>query len=186
MAGTLILIRHGRTEWNEKGKYQGQSDPPLNEEGRRQIKHLSFELCSLGGDIIYTSPLKRARETASILAEKMSVKVIEDPDLMEMNLGEWEGATRDEILKRYPRLLRLWEENPWEVQIPGGENLSLVAERVYRFLDRVSEKHREGKIIAVTHLIPIFLIRVKLNGIHPSKIWEQSFPNGHMELFPLP
>ena len=92
---TLLLVRHGETDWNRDGRWQGQSDTPLNELGRRQARELAEQLD--GVDVVYSSDLARARETAEILAERAGVEVRLDPRLRERGFGAWEGLTLAEI-----------------------------------------------------------------------------------------
>src|SRR5213078_2372373 len=90
---TLLLVRHGETDWNAAGRLQGHTDRPLSDYGREQARRLADELSSEGVDAIYTSDLARARETAEIVAERLHLPVVLDPDLREKNWGTWEGLT---------------------------------------------------------------------------------------------
>src|SRR3954452_24611267 len=93
---TLLLVRHGETDWNAEGRLQGHTDRPLNEYGRRQAKELAARLAGGHVDAIYASDLSRARETAEIVGERLGLTVVIDPDLRETNWGTWEGLTGDE------------------------------------------------------------------------------------------
>src|SRR6476659_10216608 len=92
---TLILVRHGETDWNAAGRLQGHTDRPLNDYGRTQAKRLAEQLAGDGIAAIYASDLSRARETA----ESLGLPVLVDPDLREKNWGSWEGLTSDERLE---------------------------------------------------------------------------------------
>jgi len=146
------LARHGETEANVAGTWQGATDHPLNERGRRQAVALAEYIAQAYPDVeaIYTSPLKRARETAQAVAEKLAgVPVHVDQGLSEYNLGEWEGLTYEEL--RYER--RLWErmaEDPhWAP--PGGESAYRFATRVVQALQRIAAQHPGAKVLVVSH-----------------------------------
>src|SRR5438128_960886 len=96
---TLLLVRHGETDWNADGRLQGHTDWPLNEYGRTQAKKLAEQLDGDGVAAIYASDLSRARETAEILGGRLGLAVVVDADLREKNWGTWEGLTSDERLR---------------------------------------------------------------------------------------
>jgi broad specificity phosphatase PhoE len=93
---TLLLVRHGETDWNAEGRLQGHTDRPLNEHGRRQATRLAEELADERIDAVYASDLARARETAEIVAARLGLPVVVDSDLREKNWGSWEGLTSSE------------------------------------------------------------------------------------------
>jgi 2,3-bisphosphoglycerate-dependent phosphoglycerate mutase len=132
---TLLLVRHGETDWNAEGKLQGHTDRPLNEYGRRQAQALADRLAAEQVDALYASDLCRARETAEILGERLGLSVDVDPDLREKNWGTWEGLTSDERL-----------EVAYE-----GETSEAHRERMLRAVERIVERHPEGRVIVVTH-----------------------------------
>src|SRR5690349_15996562 len=99
---TLLLARHGETDWNREGRWQGWADPPLNELGRRQATRLAEQLRTIPFDAVYSSDLRRAHETAEILAAPHAVPIVVDPALREIDIGSWSGLTRAEIAARFP------------------------------------------------------------------------------------
>src|ERR671917_2105987 len=100
----VLLVRHGQSEWNAVGRWQGQADPPLSDVGRQQARSAARSLGAL--DAIFASDLQRATETAMIIAAELGVgPVVVDPDLRERDAGEWSGLTRAEIEERYPGYL---------------------------------------------------------------------------------
>ena len=119
---SIILIRHGETDWNIEGRYQGQADPPLNTKGLLQAQQLVRELMDPSPDILYTSPLLRTRQTADILASSLRIPVTDDARFMEIHQGDWQTRLRSEIETLYPDLFSEWETNPWNVSPPGGEH----------------------------------------------------------------
>src|SRR5262249_54263793 len=107
----LILVRHGLTAYLADGRYQGWSNPPLNVEGKKQIRQIAPRFVSQNPQIIFCSPLKRARQSADILNKKLNLEIIEDGRIKEMSFGKWEGKTYDEILARYPKAFEWWKQD---------------------------------------------------------------------------
>src|SRR5205807_6477394 len=103
---TLLLVRHGETDWNRDGRWQGHSDTRLNERGREQARELAGQID--GVDVIYSSDLARARETAEILAAELGIEVHVDQRLRERGFGAWEGLTSTEIEDRDAESHRRW------------------------------------------------------------------------------
>jgi broad specificity phosphatase PhoE len=133
---TLLLVRHGETDWNAEGKLQGHTDRPLNPYGRRQAQALADRLATESIDALYASDLSRARETPEILGEKLGLAVAVDPDLREKNWGNWEGLTSDE------RLHIAYE----------GETSEDHRERTLRGADRRAPSRRVNRGRDVAHL----------------------------------
>ena len=177
----LILVRHGETDWNVEGRYQGQADPPLNRRGEEQAHRVAQALQNKGVDVIYSSPLKRAWQTAQIIAEYTHAPVYAEPRLMEINQGEWEGLHVSEIAARYPDLFRQWEEDPWRVRIPGGETLQEVQQRVYEAVDDIVAKHPGQTVVLVRHRTPIALLKVRYQGLNPKLVRKIELPNTYWE-----
>jgi phosphoserine phosphatase len=177
----LILIRHGETEWNIEGRYQGQADPPLNAKGWRQARSLAKKLNGVGLEMLISSPLKRAAQTAQILAEKLELPVIFDNRLMEIHQGDWQTRLRSDIEKHYPDLFHRWESEPWQVTPPNGENLVQVQSRVYEFLDNLAGRYSDACIGIVTHRIPIALIKMRYQGLQTNIVRTLHLPNTFYE-----
>lgn len=177
----LILIRHGETEWNVTGRYQGQADPPLNEKGLKQAQALPEKLAPLNLELLFTSPLKRAAQTAEIAAEVLKIPLFYDGRLVEIHQGDWQTRLRAEIEALYPELFRRWESEPWQVTPPGGEHLSIVQERVDDFLDEILSKYCGRCIGIVTHRIPIALIKLRFQNLDPDIVRTLDLPNIYIE-----
>lgn len=182
----LILIRHGETDWNVDGRYQGQADPPLNAKGLTQAYRLAEELAGVELRVLYTSPLRRALQTARILADTLDLPLHQEPRLMEIHQGDWQGRLRADIAARYPDLFRRWETEPWAVTPPGGEHLTQVQARVYAAVDEILARHRSQSIGLAIHRIPIALIKVRYQGLDPDVVRTLQLPNIYWEEIPLP
>lgn len=178
---SLYLIRHGQTDWNIEGRYQGQADPPLNQRGIKQANELWEELKDENLDLVYTSPLLRAKQTAVILTDRLSIPLKEDPRLMEIHQGNWQTKLRSEIQASYPDVFKAWETNPWEVTPPGGENLSQVQDRVKASVDDITKHNPDKKVGVVTHRIPIALIKVRFQNLDPDIVRSIHLPNTYWE-----
>ena len=133
---TLLLVRHGETDWNADGRLQGQTDRPLSDFGRRQAQQLAEELDGEELEAIYSSDLARARETAEIVGERVGLAVALDPDLREKDWGSWEGLTSVE--RDHVEFV--------------GESTEAHQKRILRALGRISERHPgDGRVLVVTH-----------------------------------
>jgi glucosyl-3-phosphoglycerate phosphatase len=147
----LLIWRHGRTEWNATGRFQGQLDPPLDAEGRNQAARVAPHLVAAGlspdDTVVVSSDLVRAAETAAVLAELLGVPLTLDPRLREHGLGTWEGLTRDEVAARYPEQYADWVAGR-PVRDRGGEQPASVAERA---LAAVADLPPVGAAVLVTH-----------------------------------
>jgi len=147
----LILTRHGETSWNAKRRYQGQTDVPLSDVGRRQAAALSRRLALREIHAIYVSDLQRAFETAQIIAEPHGLSPVVAPCLREISFGDWEGLTYDEVQARDPENLAAWLSTPVDVAPAHGETMSQVAERVKPLLDTLVRDHQGQTVLWVTH-----------------------------------
>jgi broad specificity phosphatase PhoE len=132
---TLLLVRHGETDWNAAGRLQGRTDRPLNDFGRRQAAALADRLADDGVAAIYTSDLARARETAEIVASRLELPVIADPALRERDWGTWEGLTPSE------RAAVAFE----------GETQEAHRERILGAVSRIAGLHSAERVLLVTH-----------------------------------
>ena len=151
MKTTVLLIRHGETEWNTLGKFQGCTDIDLSEEGIKQAQLLKDRLNG-EFDYIYASPLSRAFETANIITSATDKKVVVANDIREINFGEWEGLTVHEIAENYPENFKVWRTDKLESKICGGD-LSILnaANRAKKCVLNIINEHKGKKIAIVAH-----------------------------------
>jgi alpha-ribazole phosphatase/probable phosphoglycerate mutase len=148
----LILVRHGETPWNVTLQYQGQGQVPLNERGRQQA-HLGAERLRRAGAIaLYSSDLARAHETATIIGSALGLTPHLLPDLREIDVGQWEGYTPEELYRRFPDHMREYERDPARTVRLGGESYAQLQQRALRALEQITNAHQPGEtIIAVSH-----------------------------------
>jgi broad specificity phosphatase PhoE len=150
---TILLARHGETDWNRERRFQGHADPPLNELGRRQARELAESLADSGVVAVYASPLARARETAEIVAEMLGLPVETRASLREVDVGSWQGLTRDEVEARYPDDFRRWLDagEGWR----DGESYDELGRRVVADLLALAARHPGERILVVSHGGPV-------------------------------
>ncbi|MCK6585261.1 MAG: histidine phosphatase family protein [Anaerolineales bacterium] len=161
----LCLVRHGQTDWNLEGRYQGQSDVPLNEKGRAQAKALAEQLKGQTFAAIFSSDLMRARDTAEAIANAFGLPVQIEPRLREINQGEWEGVLVEDIKARYAEIWSQRTMDPASVRPPGGETVSEVAERVYAALDDIARRYPRENVLVVSHGLSIATAICRDKGI---------------------
>lgn len=174
----FILIRHGETDWNVEGRYQGQSDIPLNERGRKQSYELIPLLTVRKPSMIYCSDQSRARETAEILSHELAVPITRDPRLREIHLGSWEGMLFQEIQAKYSELLLLRKQDPHIVSAPGGETLIQVQSRVLAAIDDIRKIHPGESVAIISHALPLAIVQAWHQGRRIEEVWELIPPNG--------
>ena len=151
----LCLIRHGQTDWNLEGRYQGQSDVPLNQTGLAQAQSLARQLKGQAFAAIYASDLMRARQTAEPVAKILDITIQFETRLREIDQGEWEGVLVDDIKARYAELWSQRTVDPASIRPPGGETVGEVAERVYAALDDIARLFPTERVLIVSHGLSI-------------------------------
>ena len=156
----LIFIRHGQTDWNLQGKIQGSYDSNLNEAGINQAMKLSEVLLNLNYSFsrIYTSPQKRALQTAKILSEYSNIDYCAIDDLKEINMGEWEGLSWKEVEENYPVEYREWYLNRRYTKTPEGESYQDMLERVLKAIHKIINENNEDVVI-VSHSAVIMCLQ---------------------------
>jgi len=134
----LVLLRHGRTAWNAERRYQGQEDPPLDEVGQAQALEAAALVAAMHPDLVVSSDLRRADQTAQKIVALTGQPLIHDSRLRERHLGHWQGLTRDEVQARYPGEFADWLAGR-DVTRRGGESRQEVATRALKALDELAE-----------------------------------------------
>ena len=172
----LVLIRHGQTAWNKSGKYQGQSDVALSEEGLEQARCLAEHFPVEKLDAVYASDLSRAMVTAETVAQKFGLDVRPEPAFRELSFGKWEGLTYAEIVAGWPDAMANFLTHPDIMEIPQGESFPQVQQRAMARLKEIVAEHEPHD-----HTVGIFahgaVLRTILTGIMQmplSQVWTLS------------
>jgi len=150
-APELLVIRHGQSEWNRQGLWQGHADPPLSAEGLRQAESLVQTLATESIDRLEASDLRRARQTAAPLAAARGFAVRTDPLYRELDLGEWSGLTGTQIEERGESILDVFQAGSPTAAAPGGESRQQLWARAREALVALCERCPGERVAVVTH-----------------------------------
>lgn len=168
----FFLIRHGETEWNTQGRWQGQIDLPLNPRGREQADQIAQSLSATPIHAIYSSDLMRAIDTAKSLADVFGLSIHTDVRLREIHQGEWQGLSIEQIQEHYASAFQERLNDPLGVAPPGGETAHDVRNRVVQFMEQALEKHPEETVAIVSHGFTIAVIMAHYKKILFDKVWD--------------
>jgi broad specificity phosphatase PhoE len=166
----LILVRHGETIWNREGRVQGFSDMDLSDVGVQQARQLALSLKDAPILSIYSSPLIRAQKTARIINEYHHAPIHIDPGLMEMDQGDFEGLTFQELMACEKGFLQKWMSDPASVQIPNGESFIELQDRAWKVIEGIVAKSESA--LVVFHNFTIAAILCKIKNISLSRFRE--------------
>ena len=162
----FFLVRHGETEWNKLGRFQGHQDISLNERGLAQAKETAKAAALWGHSAIYSSPLIRTVQVADEIAKVTPMPVSKQPGLKELSLGDLEGVTGEEIRKGWPEVFAAWRSNPDNVSMPNGESLKQLRERAWQAILEIEKKHSGDEVVViVSHNFAIRSIVGELLGV---------------------
>jgi broad specificity phosphatase PhoE len=156
---------------------QGWSDIPLNEKGREQASFAAKKFEHTPLDAIYTSPLKRAADTAAIIRGGRNIPLTLERGLIEINLGRWDGHTPEEMDTLYPGQYDLWRTKPGEVHIDGGETFADVQDRAYAVFRRIVQKEKGKTVLLVSHMGCLSTILFRIAGYPLNDLWKHPIGN---------
>jgi broad specificity phosphatase PhoE len=167
----LVLARHGETAWNVEKVFRGRADVNLDEVGVAQAELLGSYLNNWDLEAIYSSPLRRALDTANMVAryQKVAVRIAEG--LTDFDYGEWQSLTEQQVKRLYPALLGEWHSNPHKVKMPRGESLEDVRRRAVEVVDGILPRH-QGNVLLVSHRVVIKVLVCYLLGLDDSHFWN--------------
>jgi broad specificity phosphatase PhoE len=184
----LLLIRHGQSIANAEGRLQGQFDSPLSDLGRQQARALARRLSGEGQSIsaIYASDLRRAAETAEILAGHLAVSLTLDPRLREYDWGAFSGLTWDEIQARYPQIWQQWQAGEGPLSVPDEEGFEPFQQRVAAAWSAIGARHQDEEAATiVAHGGSLGMILALLLGLEPRRPMPFSFGNASLSIVEL-
>lgn len=187
----LLLVRHGETEWNRVGRFQGVKDIPLNEKGRQQALAAAEFLKDVKIDFAVSSPLSRPLETARLILQyHPGVELATKEGLREISHGLWEGKLETEVEAEFPGMLKQWKTKPETVQMPSGENLQQVWDRAIKAWNEIIEENLEpGKLktgLVTAHDAINKVIICALLGLTPANFWNIKQGNGGVTVIDYP
>ena len=179
----IHLVRHGTTLLNRTRRYRGRIDVALDEGGWRDAWSAAAILEDAGLEAVYSSPLRRARDTARIVADAAGLATVVDmPGLLNLAYGDWDGLTREEAAARDPEAFMAYNDYHPGATIPGGENLELAAERMLLSMRLLALLHPGGTVAAVSHAATVrLLISAVTGGVRAD--WRRALPNGAVTVF---
>lgn len=173
----IYMIRHGQSLANLECKLQGQKyDTDLTSQGQSQAASAALKLVNKNIEIIYTSPLKRAIQTAEIISQKLKTPLGVDKSLIETDHGDWCYLTDDEIKLRWPEMYQLWQTNPSQVIFPNGEDFA--NQTAKRIIDWWQALDKNKNTVIVSHENIMQIIITHILGQTLDHIWEHRLKNG--------
>jgi broad specificity phosphatase PhoE len=168
----FVLIRHGQTGWNKEARFRGRIDIDLDETGMKQAQAVGERFAQSELAAIYSSPLKRAMATAEPIGRRLNLQVVPLEGINDMNFGNWEGRSIDDVKEQNKELFDLWRYSPDKLSIPGGETLDDVRQRVAATVDDLAAKHENDTVLLVTHRVVCKVLLCHLLGLDNSHFWQ--------------
>ncbi len=179
---TLLLVRHGITEFNSTRRFAGYTDIEMSAAGYRQAERLRERLADEKIDAVYSSDLKRALVTAEVISSRHKLDIITCPELREVNYGNVEGLTFEEISRLYPEVAESIISFSPQLKFPGGESFEGFIERTSKFLDKLERHAPEQTILIVSHSGPLRVLLCDLLGLDQSHWRQFRLDNGSLSI----
>jgi len=169
----LLLVRHGQTAWNQEERFRGRMDLPLTEPGKRRAHALAAHIAShYQPAAIYSSPLRRAVETAEPIAASLRLAVQPSEGLLDIDFGDLTGLSLQEAQRAFPEIYQAWMETPHTVRFPSGESLIDVRARGAAYVCEICQQHPNQQVVLVTHSVMLRVLFCYLLGLHESAFWQ--------------
>ena len=168
----LILVRHGRTEWNRVERFRGRSDIKLDDVGIKQAKAAATRISDWQVSAFYSSPLNRAAATSKILARPFCLEVKLLPAIIDIDYGKWQSLSPEEAAANDGDLYAKWMESPHKVKFPAGESLTEVRKRAASAMDSLITQHPKETIVLVSHKVVCQILILSFLGLDNSHFWQ--------------
>ena len=186
MATTILLVRHGQTEWNRVERFRGQIDIELNSTGQEQARRAAQRIYSYWAPTaVLSSPMKRATQTANAIAQLFDLPVQAHKGLIDINYGDWQGLTPEEASEKWPIQLTNWYKMPEKAVIPRGEALAQVQDRAMTALSAIIKEHAKQTVVLVSHTVVNRLILLGILGLGSDRFWQLRQEPGAINLFKM-
>jgi len=170
---SIILVRHGQTEWNRVERFRGRADIALNEDGMAQAEATGKRIAAKWKpSAVFSSPLSRSIKTAEIIAGQFDLPVQSYDGLIDIDYGQWQGLTPDEASKRWPAEMDAWYSAPQTVHIPGGESLFDLRTRAMKALNDIISRHNKQSVVIVAHTVVNRIILLGILGLGNDRFWR--------------
>ncbi|MBN2549253.1 MAG: histidine phosphatase family protein [Anaerolineales bacterium] len=170
---SLILVRHGQTEWNRVERFRGRADVPLNKTGLAQAEATGQRVAAQWNPVaVYSSPLSRALQTAEAIAKHFNLPVQVHPGLADIDYGEWQGLTPDEARQRWPEQVNNWYNHPEQAHIPAGETLADLRARAMQTVSELAAHHAGETVVLVGHTVINRIILLGVLGLGNERFWH--------------
>ena len=179
----LIIVRHGQTEWNRVERFRGRADIELDEFGKKQAEAAAKRIGEWPISAIYSSPLKRALTTAEIMAGPLGLEVQPMSGIIDIDYGEWQGLSTEDVVDRDGHLYSQWIESPDKVKFPGGESFAEVRKRAASAVEELIKRHEKETVALVSHKVICQVLILSLLGLDSSCFWQITQDVCAMNLF---
>ncbi|MCJ7515919.1 MAG: histidine phosphatase family protein [Dehalococcoidia bacterium] len=179
----VIIVRHGRTDWNRVERFRGRADIGLDEMGMKQAEAAAERIRKWPISAIYSSPLRRAMATAEIIAAPFELNVQPMSGIIDIDYGAWQGLSTEQVVARDDNLYSQWIESPHEVKFPGGESFAEVRERTASAVDDLIQQHPKETFVLVSHKVICQILILSLLGLDSSHFWQITQDVCAMNLF---
>jgi phosphoserine phosphatase len=169
----ILLVRHGHVDWHDPERFRGRAELALTDRGRRQARATALCLATTSEPhAIYTSPLRRCRDTAAALAAPFRLVAEPVEGLADIDYGAWQGLTRDEAAARWPEAVDLWFRRPHLATIPGGETLAVLLSRTSAALYDILRRHPTDAVVIVGHDSVNRVLLLQMLELPLSRYWH--------------
>jgi len=169
----IILVRHGQTEWNSIERFRGHANVPLDSVGLAQAEATGKYVAQIcNPSAVYAAPLSRTIKTAEAISGRFNLTVEREPGLIDVDCGQWQGLTPDEVRQRWPREFEQWLNSPGKFGFPGGESLEDARLRAMRTMNALLNRHSGQNIVLVSHTALNRLILLSALGLDCDQFWN--------------